>query len=212
LHTDPADAVYVFAPGSLAALAALAIGPKIIDRTGERRLTAGAILMASAGLFSLAFIDQLAPVLAPASPANVARLFGAQPSDALLAASHVSVFTGFATSLSALAVQTYLNRRVPALQQGRVFGLQSMLASAVAIVPLIGLGAAAEATSVRAILFWVPWLVLAVMYGLLVAASRMTGRERPRGREVFDSYWHDIEAEAPDGDGQGTAGGARAPQ
>jgi hypothetical protein len=183
LEADPADAVYVFAPGSLAALVALLIGPWLIDKTGERQLAISAVFLQAGALFSLAFIDELAPVLAPISPANVLKLFGQEPSDALLAASFISIFTGFEASLSGFAVQTYLNRRVPAIQQGRTSGLQSMLANAVAIIPLIGLGALANVTSVQAILFWAPRVVLPVVYVLIGVTSRMTGRERPKGRE-----------------------------
>jgi MFS transporter, DHA3 family, macrolide efflux protein len=194
LEANPADAVYVFAPGSIAALGALLVGPKLIDKTGERWLACVAVFVQVGALFGLAFIDQLAPILAPISPANLLRLFGQEPSDALLAASFVSIFIGFSASLSSLAVQTYLNRRVPATQQGRTFGLQSVLTNAVAIIPLILFGAIGAATSVKNILFWAPWIVLAVIYALLLIASRMTGRERPKGREVLASFWQEPDA------------------
>jgi MFS family permease len=191
LEANPADAVYVFAPGSIAALGALLVGPKLIDWTGERWLACVAVLVQAGALFCLAFVDELAPILAPISPANVLRLFGEEPSDTLLAASFISIFVGFSASLSSLAVQTYLNRRVPAIQQGRTFGLQNMLTNAVAIIPLLAFGAIGAATSVKAILFWAPWVVLAIIYGLLLVASRLTGRERPKGREVLASFWHE---------------------
>jgi hypothetical protein len=36
--------------------------------------------------------------------------------------------------------------------------------------------------------------VVAVIYALLWTARRMTGRERPRGREVIASYWQEPDA------------------
>jgi hypothetical protein len=196
LGVAPEDCVYVFAPGSLAALAALVIGPIMIDWAGERSLAVVAVIVEALALFSLAFIDQIAPLFAPISPANALQLFGQEPSDPLMAASFISIFTGFTASLSSLAVQTYLNRRVPAIHQGRTFGLQSMLTNMVAIVPLVGLGAMTQVTSVRAILFCAPWVVAGVIYLLLILMSRMTGRERPRGREVMASFWHEPAAES----------------
>lgn len=201
LDAHPADAVYVFAPGSIASLVAVVTCPKLIDRFGERWLAAGAVFLQTGALFGLALVDQVAPALAPISPANAVRLLGQHPSDALLAASFISIFIGFSASLSSLAVQTYLNRRVPAIHQGRTFGLQSMLNNGVAIVPLILLGALADVASVKAILFWAPWLVMIVIYALLLLASRMSGRERPRGREVLASFW-----EEPDPAGENQPG------
>jgi nitrate/nitrite transporter NarK len=198
LATDPANAVYVFAPGSVAALLALVVGPALIDRTGERRLAAFAVLVQTSSLFSLALIDTVAPALAPISPANIMRVAGESPSDALLAASFISIFTGFSASLSSFAVQTYLNRRVPAIQQGRVFGAQSALANCVAMPALLALGSIAEIASIRLILFLAPWVVMVAMYALLILAGRMTGHERPRRDQVLASFWHEPdELEAP---------------
>jgi MFS-type transporter involved in bile tolerance (Atg22 family) len=86
-------------------------------------------------------------------------------------------------------VQTYINKRVPALQQGRVFGLQSVLANAAALIPLLLVGVFAELTSIELILIVAPWIVLAGAYGLLVLATRMASGETPSGREVLDSFW-----------------------
>jgi MFS family permease len=203
LGAPPENSVYVFAPGSLAALAGLIVGPRMIDWAGERSIAMAAVMVEAVALFSLAFIDQIAPFLAPIGPARAAHLFDQGPNDRIIAVSFISLFTGFAASISSLAVQTYLNRRVPAIHQGRTFGLQGMLANLVAIVPLIGLGAIAQVTSVKTILFWTPWVVAGVIYLLLILTSRMTGRERPRGREVLASFWHEPAADVvgPTGNG-----------
>jgi hypothetical protein len=191
LESNPANSVYVFAPAGLGALVALLLSTWIIDRFGERWVAALAVLIMSVALFALAFVDTLEPFLAPFSPWNLIRIFGVEPSDLLLAASTVSMVTGFAVSLSSVAVQTYLNRRVPQLQQGRTFGLQGMLANMAALVPMLTLGVIAEATSIEAILFWAPWVVLGAVYALLILANRWTGREAPKGREVMASFWEE---------------------
>ena len=153
-----------------------------------------AMLVMAITLFSMAFIDALAPVLAPISPMNAARTFGVELSDEILAAGFASLFTGFAISASSVAVQTYINRRVPMLQQGRVFGLQSVFANAAALVPLLFLGMIADLTSIEAILFVVPGVVLLLVYGLLRIVHRLSGEETPRGNEVIAPFW-----EEPDG-------------
>jgi MFS family permease len=196
LHADPARTVYVFAPAGAGALVALAVTPKVIDRLGERTAAAIAVLIMCVALFSLAFIDTLAPILAPISPLRIVRLTGLNPSDELLAASFVSLFTGFAVSMSSVSVQTYVNRRVPMLQQGRVFGLESMLASAAALGPMLLLGFIAEVTSIQAILFFAPWVVLVGTYVLLVLAGKWTGVEPMSRAQVVESFWNEPPHEA----------------
>ena len=193
LNTDPAKTVYVFAPAGAGALFALAITPRVIVTMGERWAAAVAVLIMTLALFSMAFMDRLAPILAPISPMNLLRVFGLDLSDEILAASFVSIFTGFAVSMSSVSVQTYVNRRVPMVLQGRVFGLQSVLANAAALIPMLTLGFLAEATSIKAILFFAPWAVLIGVYLLLVLASRWTKTEPMTRDQVLDSFWHEPE-------------------
>ena len=141
-----------------------------------------------------AFIDVLAPVLALISPLKVVELFGVDLSDEILAAAFISLFTGFSISVSSISVQTYVNRRVPRLQQGRVFGLQSVFANAAVLIPMLLLGLIASLTSIQAILFFTPAVVLLAILGLLALLARISGKERPRGREVISSFWEEPEA------------------
>ncbi len=123
LHTDPANTVYVFAPAGIGALAAMAVAPRLIDRIGERMSAGIGFLVATVSLFLMGAIDVVSPALAPISALNVLLIFGIDPGDEVRAAGSIALFAGFATSLTAIAVQTYINRRVPVLQQGRTFGL-----------------------------------------------------------------------------------------
>ena len=125
---------------------------------------------------------------------RVVELFGLDPSDKILAAAFVSLFTGFAVSLSSISVQTYINRRVPKLQQGRVFGLQSIFANAAALIPMLLLGFIASQTSIEAILFFTPGIVFVVVVVLLYFVGRSSGKEAPTGREVIESFWEEPEA------------------
>jgi MFS family permease len=191
LDTDPAGSVYVFAPAGAGALIALAIAPKVVDSMGERWAAAVAVLIMSAALFALAFVDHLASWFGPVNPLNIVRVFGLHPTDELLGASLISVFTGFAVSLSSVSVQTYLNRRVPSISQGRVFGLQNVLINASALLPMLLLGFIAECTSIEAILLVAPWVVLGGIYALLMLANRWVGGEPMSREQVRDSFWHE---------------------
>jgi hypothetical protein len=197
LDAAPERAVYVFAPAGLGALIALGTTPPVIDWKGERWSAAVAVLIMTVALFTLAFMEWLAPILGPVSPMNAVRLVGLEPTDKLMAASFISMFAGFAVSMSSVSVQTYLNRRVPLLHQGRVFGLQSVLVSAAALIPMLTLGFVADLTSIEAILFFTPWLVLAGVYWLLFLASKWTGEEPMSRKSVLDSFWREPQEDAP---------------
>ncbi len=189
LGEDPANSVYIFAPAGLGALVALVVAPWLNGKIGERMSAAVGVLVMSLSLVAMAFVDVLAPVFGPISPMNIVRIFTLDPSDELMVASFLTIFTGFAVSLSAISVQTYINKRVPQLQQGRVFGLQSVLANAAALIPLLMVGVFAELASIELILIIAPLIVLGGAYGLLVLATRMASGETPSGQEVLDSFW-----------------------
>ena len=197
LATDPANTVYVMAPAGIGAVVALVIAPKLIDKAGERWPAAVAVLIMVVSFMLLGVIESVASILGPLSPLNLLRILDIDLSDEVLAASFVTMFTGFAISLSSISIQTYLNRRVPALQQGRAFGLQSLLGNAAALVPLLVAGAVADLTSVESILLFAPWIVLLGIYALLIIGSRASGRGTPTGREVLASFWEEPET-APD--------------
>jgi len=191
LHADPTNTVYVFAPAGLGALAAMAVAPRLIDRIGERRSAAIGFLVAAVSLFLLGAIGFVSPALAPVSAMNALLVVGIDPGDEVRAAGSISLFAGFATSLTAVAVQTYINRRVPILQQGRTFGLQNVLTNAAALVPLLALGGLAVQTGVEPILLVAPWIVLIGAYILILIASRSAGREAPTGLEVLSTFWEE---------------------
>jgi MFS family permease len=197
LGEDPAKSVYIFLPAGIGGLVALGVAPWLNGKIGERMSAALGVLVMSLSLFALAFVDVLAPILGPISPTNIVRIFTLDPSDEVLVASFISIFTGFAVSLSAISVQTYINKRVPMLQQGRVFGLQSVLANAAALIPLLVVGVFAELASIEVVLIIAPWIVLGCVYALLVLVTRMARGETPSSREVFESFW-----EQPEGAGE----------
>jgi MFS family permease len=196
LGADPAFAVYVFAPAGLGAVVALGGAPWLIKKTSERWMAAVSILLLTLSLIALSFIDFLMPLFAPLSPLNVLKIFGIELSDDILAASFISLFVGFGSSLSSIAVQTYINRRAPQLHQGRIFGLQSILSNTAALLPVLFLGYMADLTSLEAVLLWAPIVIMFVIYGLLVLVDRFAGKETTRPGDVLASFWYEPEEEA----------------
>ncbi|MCH7578843.1 MAG: MFS transporter [Chloroflexi bacterium] len=191
LHADPTNTVYVFAPAGVGALVAMAFAPRLIDRIGERMSAAIGFLIATVSLFLLGAVDFVSPVLAPISAMNALFVVGIDPGEEVRAAGSIALFAGFATTLTAVAVQIYINRRVPVLQQGRTFGLQNVLTNAAAMVPLLALGGLAVRTGVEPILLVAPWIVLIGAYVLILLASRYAGREAPTGLEVLSTFWEE---------------------
>jgi hypothetical protein len=148
-------------------------------------------LVATLSLFLMGAIDVISPALAPVSPLSLVGVFDVALGDEVRAAGAISLFAGFATSLTAISVQTYINRRVPVLQQGRTFGLQNVLTNAAALVPLLSLGGLAVQVGIEPILLIAPWIVLIGAYLLILLASHFAGREAPTGLEVVSTFWEE---------------------
>jgi MFS-type transporter involved in bile tolerance (Atg22 family) len=109
----------------------------------------------------------------------------------LRTASLLAVPLGFGVALANTAVQTYLNRRVPHAMQGRVFALKSMVKHQTAIVPLLSLGAAAEAFGTETVLVAAPFVLLAAAYALIQLSRHYGGHTPRRGLDVLASYWEE---------------------
>jgi MFS family permease len=191
LNEDPANAVYVFAPSALGLLAALFLTPRLIDRLGER---SGALLGFSCvglALLGLGFVGELAGVVDVANPFRLLALLGIERGEDLRAAALLAALLGLGLALTAISVQTYVNRRVPLSHQGRAFAMQSSLKNAAAVVPLLGLGAAAASVGVETVLRFTPLALLALAYGLLQLSSVVRGQTPQAGLQVLASYWEE---------------------
>lgn len=191
LGEDPAHAVYVFAPSALGLLAALFLTPRLIDRLGER---SGALLGFSCvglALLGLGFVGELADVIDVANPFRLLALLGIERGQDLRAAALLAALLGLGLALTAISVQTYVNRRVPLTHQGRAFAMQSSLKNATAVVPLLGLGAAAASVGVESVLRFTPLALLALAYGLLQLSRAVRGQTPQAGLQVLASYWEE---------------------
>jgi len=192
LHVDPADSVYVFAPTAVGLVVALFVAPPLIRWRGERTVALGGFLISTAVLFLLGFVGRsLADIVGPVNPMRALSLVNIRLSDELRTAGALAIPLGFGLSMTATAVHTYVNRRVPLAYQGRAFALQNMLKNGATIVPLLTLGFAAEAFGVDTVLAVSPVLLFAVAV-VLVRLSFLFGGPSPHQRlDVLTTFWQE---------------------
>lgn len=207
LHVDPSNAVYVFAPSAVGLIVALTAAPSLMRRWGERLTALSGFVITALALFGLGIVDDIAPAVDPVNPLRIITLFGAPLSDELRTAALLALPLGFGVSLTTTSVQTYINRRVPLEYQGRAFALQSTTKNAVAIIPLLSLGAAAAAFGVQQVLLVSPFVLLGLAYALVQLSYRFAGAAPRSNLEVVASFWEGdvdvVDEQAPRGDGAG---------
>jgi Na+/melibiose symporter-like transporter len=191
LGTDAANTAYVFAPTVLGVLTALLFAPLIIRHRGERATANIALFLAAASLFLLGIVDQVGAVVDAVNPMHATSLLGIHLNERTRTAGLLAVPLAFGVSLTATAVQTYINRRVPIPFQGRTFALQGSLRNGAAIFPLITMGAAAGALGADVVLLLSPVLLLVVGYGLVLASFRLSGLRSPGQLTVLESFWEE---------------------
>jgi hypothetical protein len=190
LRVDAANAVYVFAPSALGLGVALIAMPRLIRTIGERSTALLGFVLLCTTLVSFGLVDRLG-FLDAVNPLKALSVATLDVNQRLRTASLLAVPLGFALSLTATSVQTYINRRVPHSHQGRTFAIQSSLKNGVAVIPLATLGAASEAFGVQNVLVASP-LVLLALGVALIQLSRYFGDHAPRGRlEELASYWEE---------------------
>jgi MFS family permease len=190
LGLDPADAVYVFAPSAIGLALALVMTPLLIRWLGERRSALGGFAVMTAALCLLGFVPYgVDAAIDPVNPVRFVSLVGLHPGAPLRTAGALAIPIGFGVAAVAMAVQTYVNRRVPLARQGRAFALQSTLKNGSAIAPLLGLGAAASVFGVNSVLIVSPLFLAALALGLVRLSERFGGHAPTTRLEVLSSFW-----------------------
>jgi hypothetical protein len=200
LDTDATNTAYVFAPSAIGVVLALLSAPLLIRLMGERTTSIVSLAICSVALFLLGLVDELASIVAPVNPMNLVDILGLDLNEGVKTAGLIAIPLAFGVSLTATAVQTYINRRVPIAYQGRMFALQGALRNGAAIVPLLTLGVAAGAIGADNVLLISPLLLIAVAYGLVYASFHISGLRAPRGFEVVESFWEEPPHRLPGGE------------
>ncbi len=199
LDADAADTAYVLAPSAAGIVLALVLAPSIMRIRGERVAALVGLVVSTAFLFSMGLVSSIAGGVDPGNPLRLLGLIGLDLTEKLRTASILALPLAFGVALATTSVQTYINRRVPLVYQGRTFAMQSALRSGVAIVALVTLGAAASGIGVEKVLLASPFLLLAMGYVLVRQSFRFAERAPPSYLEVLQSFWEESGGR-PEGD------------
>jgi MFS family permease len=201
LDADPANSVYIFAPAGLGYLAGALTAPWLINKYGERRVAGIAFGITTVGVMLFGMIDLVAPFLAPISPTRLFELFGADLNDKMLAAGFIAMPANYGSTATGAAVQNYVNRRLPLIVQGGVFGMEEVIENALTLVAVLGLGAVATLLGSKIVFLIAPAAVFAVVVGLFRYSFRKAGEAAPTTRAALEEIWRgaDDEPAATDG-------------
>jgi Major Facilitator Superfamily len=192
LHTDAANAAYVFAPSAVGIVLGLVIAPALMRLEGERTSAILGLLVAAASLFLLGLIGDVASVIDPFNPIRVTEPLGII-GERTRTAGLLALPLALGVSLTITSVQTYINRRVPVAYQGRTFAMQSALRNGAAILPLLTLGGLSAVFGVESVLLVSPLVLLGIGYALVYYSFRYAGREQPSPSEVVGTFWQEPE-------------------
>jgi hypothetical protein len=191
LGVDAANAVYIFAPASLGMLLALALSPLLQRLVGARIVgfTGFACVAVSVALLGVA--SDAGRLIDTVNPLTLLSTVDLEVSRSLRTAGFLTMPIGFGVTLTATAVQSFINRNVPDDYQGRTFALHGALKNILAILPLLSLGAVASVVGIDIVLVILP-ATLVVLLALLMALSRRytqaeAVQDRPASRKPAGS-------------------------
>jgi MFS family permease len=189
LDSNPSYSIYIFAPAGLGYLAGMLTAPWAIKKWGERRFGFGALIVMSIGVMCFGFVNVLAPILGPISPTRIFELFGADLSNAMLAAGFISMPANYGSTATSAAVQVFVNARVPLINQGGVFGMEKVVENALTVVVMLVLGTAATVFGSQVVFVIAPVVVLSIVVWLIRYSFRTTGVEAPSSKAVVEELW-----------------------
>lgn len=184
LQTDPANTVFILAPGGIGFLVGTGLGPWFMDRKGERMLAVVAFAILSLGFTLFGLIEVVAPILAPFSPLRLLGPFGLELTPQIQAAGLISILTALGSTAAIAAVQTYVNRYIMLAHQPATFAMQEVIENALILAGILLLGLVASLFGSRIDFLLAPPLILLVVIGLIKVAFRATDQDPPGVRAI----------------------------
>jgi MFS family permease len=186
LDEDPAKSVYIFAPAAIGYLIGALGGPALIHWIGERKLAIVSIFLMVAGSILLGTIDTVDTFFARLSPLRLLEpIFDVQLSDGVLAAGVIAIPTNLGSTAADQAVQVYINKHVPVVRQGGMFGLQSVQENAFNLAAVFLLGLVATLVGPQYIFVLAPFIVGAIVLMMVRYSLRhLTGKRAKYGAGV----------------------------
>jgi MFS family permease len=178
LDEDPANMIYIFAPAGIGYLIGAVGGPRLIHRFGERRLVVYSLVLMIVGSFLLGAIDTVAPFFARFNPLRLLEpLFGVELSTLVLGAGMIALPANLGSTAASQSVQVYINRHVPVVEQGGIFGLQQVQQNGFNLASVFILGIVATLTGPQYIFFVAPLVVGSIVLMLVRYSFRHTSEE-----------------------------------
>ncbi len=183
LDIAPDNAVFVFAPVALGAVAGLRLLPWLTRRLPKQLVVTIGLFGVVLALVALASVELIARALEQAGAREFIDAIGrerprfgtATLSVLVLVTMVFAVPMGFFYALVNAPAQTVIHERAPVTMRGRYLGTQLLLANSSSLVLLLAPGAAADALGVTTVLLLDAPVVLSVaLYGLVVQVR--TGR------------------------------------
>jgi len=196
LHTDPANTVYVMGVAGVGMTLSLFVVPALIGRLGERVTAGFGFVILAVGLVGLGLIDSGAiDFLNVINPFHWLDewidLTDIGINDTIELAMFVAFPVGFGMGLTDNSVKTYLNRRVPIVNQGRTFAIRNLTEASLTVIPMVAVSAIATVTSVSIVLIATPFVLYGIAIGL-VRISVSVGDDPPdMGAGPLKTYWED---------------------
>lgn len=196
LHSDPANAVYIFAPAGIGYLVGAVWGPNFIRHFGERRMAVISLVCMTVGLMLFGVIDIVDGVFAAINPLRLLTVFGISMSSLVLAAGMIAVPANFGSTASGQTVQTYINRTVPVERQSGIFGLSSVQNNMLNLVTILSLGIVANIVGPQLVFLVAPLLIGLSMALFLRYSYRYEGRATPTRAERLAFFTEEDDAAA----------------
>ena len=189
LRVDAANTAFVLIPSAVGVVLGLIAAPRIMRIRGERVAALIGLVIGATFLTLLGVVGGVAEVIEPINPVRFLGFAGIYAGDRLRTASVLTLPLSFGVSLAAASAQTYINRRVPMVFQGRVFAIQSSLRNGASLIPLLVLGAAANRFGADKVLLVMPAVLLLLGFALVEVSFRLARRAPPSYLEVVSSFW-----------------------
>lgn len=167
-----------------------------MNKFDERPVMLVSVVIFGCGIVLFGLVEEVAPFLAPFSPLRLLELFGLQPNEKVLAAGLLIVPTYAGFTAAGAAAQTYINRRLPVAKQASAFGIESTLRSGLAIVAVLTFGTLATIFGTQPVFLIAPFVMLALLVGIIIGSYRFSEEDAPRGVEVLASFWEEEGAES----------------
>jgi MFS family permease len=163
LEIAPEDTVFVAAPAAIGAGIGLILVPFAARLLGAWRLVLFGFILYVVGLIALGFVVLVRDFIVQNFDLGVSFVENDVGISSLITVTMIiAVPVGFANTIVAVAARVVMNEQAPPEAQGRVYAVQTAIADALALVPLLCVGIIADLAGARATLLTAALAALAL--------------------------------------------------